>query len=193
MWAGSCASCAWNFSFEDTVDDLIQATILRLVENDCTLLRRFRGEHEDDLLAYLAVISRSVVRDCWRRQHAWKRNLNHGRTLRRSEFITLRLQSSQDYLSTGRQVLAREVLELSGHALTDADGFSDRDRLIFGLHFIDDLSAAQIAQCRGIGLTKPGVEKVLWRIKKRIRNLAEARPWALSMQRIVPLPVSPKL
>src|SRR5262245_41887890 len=36
--------------------DLLQSTIVRLVENDCAVLRRFSGSTEEELNAYLAVI-----------------------------------------------------------------------------------------------------------------------------------------
>ena len=48
--------------------DLFQNTIVRLVQNDCAVMRRFSGITEEEFMAYLAVITRSVVSDFLRRQ-----------------------------------------------------------------------------------------------------------------------------
>jgi DNA-directed RNA polymerase specialized sigma subunit len=85
------------------------------------------------------------------------------------------------------------MLGLAKHALDDTNCFSDRDHLIFKLHFFDDMSAAQIALCRGIGLSKPGIERVLRRVKDRIRTLAEAGPSAVATQRLALIPVPSRL
>ena len=53
--------------------DLFQNIIVRLVENNCAAMKRFSGSTEEELLAYLAVISRSVVMDAVRRHKAIKR------------------------------------------------------------------------------------------------------------------------
>src|SRR6266508_1145922 len=54
-------------------NDLFQSTVVRQVENGCALMKRFSGSSEDELVVYLAVITRSVVRDCLKRNRAQKR------------------------------------------------------------------------------------------------------------------------
>jgi len=152
------------------VEDFIQTTIVRLVQDKCALLKRFRGETEENLFAYLAVISRSVVRDCWRRQNSGKRTNIRKRGFASPGPMAFHSNGVPEQRSIERRVLAMEVADLLRCTLDDAENFSERDRLICNLHFINDLSAAQIARCQGIGLTKPGVEKVLSRVKKRIRS-----------------------
>jgi Zn-finger nucleic acid-binding protein len=43
--------------------------------------------------------------------------------------------------------------------------------LVFQLYFDKDLSAEQISRCRGVNLSKAGVEKVINRLKERIRSV----------------------
>jgi predicted DNA-binding protein YlxM (UPF0122 family) len=43
--------------------------------------------------------------------------------------------------------------------------------LIFQLYFDKDLSVEQISHCQGVNLSKAGVEKVINRLKERIRNV----------------------
>jgi len=153
-------------------NDLLQSTIVRLIEDDCAALRRFSGTSENDLLAYLAVISRSVVRGFLRRQSSLKRSSKA--PVPRMEFME---QSYSPVLREGmpqteREVLAREVARLSKRAIDSLSGESSRrDWLIFQLYYREDLSSTQIAQCRGIGLSKTGVESVLERYRERVRTI----------------------
>jgi RNA polymerase sigma factor (sigma-70 family) len=154
--------------------DLFQNTIVRLVENHCAALKRFSGSDESDFLAYLAVVARSTVRDYLRRHRAAKRWPGHDivSTEEVSE-LSLADKRSDPARNIERQLLAREVVELSLRTIENESGSeSVRDRLLFELYFAHDLSTAQIAQCKGIGLSKTGVEKALNRLKGRIRNAA---------------------
>jgi RNA polymerase sigma factor (sigma-70 family) len=161
--------------------DLFQNVIVRLVKNDCAAMKQFSGKREDDLLAYMAVITRSVVRDCQRSQWALKRASDHIDT---QHLLTAQLQNldstkSSEVRTIERRLLAREVVEISKRTLKFLPRpYSARDRLIFQLYFRHDLSAEQITRCKGINLSKAGVEKVLNRLKERIRAAASARPGA---------------
>jgi len=154
--------------------DLLQDTVLRLLESNCALLRRFAGRTEDDLLNYLAAVSRSTVLGCLRRQSAAKRVAGGVPNKGRPPLMRLYPGSGEGLCcaTAERQILARELIGLAERALA---GFSARDRLVFRLYFLEGLSAAQIARCRGIGLSPAGVKKVLAGIKSRIRALAVRR------------------
>jgi len=157
-------------------NDLFQSTIIRLVENGCAALKRFTGTSEDHFLAYLAVISRSVVRDFLRRRSAWKRPLLVVPSSQSdSAEKPPHLDPPSSALEVERIVLAREVQRLSERSIRSLSGESaDRDRLIFRLYYYNNLSANQIAQCQGIGLSKAGVEKVLNRLKERVQAMVSA-------------------
>ena len=165
--------------------DMVQQVILRLVAGDCALLRRFSGSTEDDLIAYLAVISRSVVRDSLRRQSALKR-----RTTQALDPLPegrggghCHSQSASSDGQIERRLLARELADIGSQVLKDSAAPSTlRDKLIFQLYFFHDLSLGEIARCRGINLSKAGVDRVLNRLKERIKILATA-PKAEVVQR----------
>ena len=145
--------------------DLFQSAILRLVDRDCAVMKKFSGTTEDELLAYLAVITRSVVRDELRRRKASKRQGDLDERERSAEGLA-------DHLGFDH-VLLSEIHSLSRRAIASSspETFS-RDRLVFELHFQKGLSPQQIADCKGINLTKGGVEKVLNRVLDRVRVLA---------------------
>jgi len=165
--------------------DLFQNTIVRLVQNDCAVMRRFSGITAEEFMAYLAVITRSVVSDFLRRQRALKRPISHAQIslASLSESRTDVSDSSAKHESMERGLLAREVADLSMRLIRDSSGESSaRDQLIFQLYFTYGLSTTQIAQCKGVELSKPGVEKVLNRLKDRLRNVAGTGPSEATIQ-----------
>lgn len=157
-------------------NDLFQSTIVRLVQNDCAAMRRFSGTTEYEWLAYLAIVTRSIIRDSLRRQRALKRP-------GRAEAMASPLDSlgpspirdHADHLAVERKLLAQELRSVCERAIRNLGGeSSSRDLVIFRLHFEDGVSAHQIAQCKGVNLSKAGVEKVINRLKDRIRSAVSA-------------------
>jgi RNA polymerase sigma factor (sigma-70 family) len=154
--------------------DLFQNVIVRLVENNCAAMKRFSGASENDLLAYLAVICRSTVLDTLRRNNALKR-----RALPVEMEDSLRKTDNSGRYGNNegleREILARELINLFTCTIKSHSGHvSDRDQLVFRLHFFDGLSYSQISQCKGINLSKAGVEKLLKRLVDRVQMLASS-------------------
>ncbi len=171
LWqsAGSAGAQASLFAAGVQENDLFQNTVIRLVENNCAALKRFSGNSEADFLAYLAVISRSVVRDYMRRHLAQKRPLA-AVSSRRGDADGKSAPAGLQQVE--KSVLARELVGLSRRTIHSLSGESSgRDWLIFQLYYYDGLSTQQIAQCKTIDLSKAGVEKVLHRLKERVRSL----------------------
>ncbi len=158
-------------------NDLFQSTVVRLVENGCVVMKRFSGSRESELVVYLAVITRSVVRDWVRRYRAQKRPLSESQLLDARRKVRSDSTSSRGECALERELLVREVRRLSLRAIeTRAGEFSRRDKLIFELYFSHGLTPRQIALCEGIGLSKPGVEKALQRLKELVRSVMDTNP-----------------
>jgi RNA polymerase sigma factor (sigma-70 family) len=150
--------------------DLFQNAIVRLVENDCAAMKRFSGTSENDLLAYLAVICRSSVLDTLRRNNALKRR--HIAVENDEAVLTAAGPQHRNYSEFERAILVSEIVSLARHTIDSKSGHvSNRDHLVFKLHFFDGLSYSQIAQCKGINLSKAGVEKLLKRMVGRVQTL----------------------
>jgi RNA polymerase sigma factor (sigma-70 family) len=156
--------------------DLFQSTIMRLIQNDCAALRRFSGVKESDILVYLAVVARSVVRDFMRRQSALRRlrkfTFSSANREDQSEIYGYRYKPAQEELME-RGVLAHEIEQMFLNAINNNSAEPVRDRLIYQLHYVDGLSSAQIAACQGVNLSKTGVEKMLNRLESRVRSVAD--------------------
>jgi RNA polymerase sigma factor (sigma-70 family) len=155
--------------------DFFQNTIIRLVENDCAAMKRFSGASENALLAYLAVICRSVVLDTMRHSSAGKRRRPEGmendESIQNQDFLRPMQNSGFD-----RRILIQELMSFAFNTAKSHSGeVSQRDQLIFQLHFFDGLSHSQIAQCEGVNLTKAGVEKALNRLVERVQHLASSK------------------
>jgi RNA polymerase sigma factor (sigma-70 family) len=151
--------------------DLYQNTILRLVENNCAAMKRFSGKTEDELLAYLAVISRSTVIDALRRSNAIKRRTIAKDNEKPMAMPSVGFQKIADNPGFERQILANELISLVHQTIKSRSGqTSARDQLAFELHFIDGLSFSQISRCKGINLSKAGVEKLLGRLISRVQD-----------------------
>jgi RNA polymerase sigma factor (sigma-70 family) len=154
--------------------DLFQNIVVRLVENDCAVMKKFTGKSESDLLAYLAVICRSSVLDSLRRNRACKRRPATA-AVRESFLASIGFQNPAAPPGFEREILVREIATLARKTISSHSGrVSGRDQLIFDLHFFDGLSCSQIAQCRGIQLSKAGVEKLLKRLVGRVQNMASS-------------------
>jgi RNA polymerase sigma factor (sigma-70 family) len=154
--------------------DLFQNTILRLVDNDCAVMKRFSGTSESELMAYLAVISRCVVRDTMRWHKASKRQAVV-EEFGKSEEDPAHHPDPQTGNPGFDRVLVREVLSLACQAIASSyPETSSRDQLVFDLHFSHGLTPRQIAECKGVNLSKGGVEKLLNRVVDRVRALASA-------------------
>ena len=154
--------------------DLLQAVIVRLVEQDCAAMKRFSGTTEDMWLAYLAVIARSVVRDTLRLQRRQKRpgGLEAVEAIAPGIAGRFSTREKAGLPDTERVFLAHELRTLCEATIKSSEAESvSRNMLIFRLYFDHDLSALQIARCQGVNLSKAGVEKVINRLKDRIRSV----------------------
>ncbi len=141
-------------------DDIVEDVIVKLLENNCTLFRKFHGKTDTDFIVYLAVISRSCLLGHLRREAARKRS---SRFWTRHQLLMEFEESAHD--NRERDLLAREIMQLAQQVLKKAP---PRDRLIFQLYFMEDLPSSQIAQIKGVGLSRSGVKKVVSGLKRQI-------------------------
>jgi DNA-directed RNA polymerase specialized sigma24 family protein len=163
--------------------DLLQSVLVRLVENDCALIKRFAGTNEDGWLAYLAVVTRSVVRDLLRSRIRSKR-LEAGihSAVFAESWKRTRLLKLNQHITIEQGVLAGEVKAICERTIRNLDGeHANRDILIFHLYFFHDLSVRQIAACKGVELTASGVKKVLAVLRRRVRKVIDDKVVQISM------------
>jgi RNA polymerase sigma-70 factor (ECF subfamily) len=151
-----------------TVDDLIQETYLKLCADNFRILRTFEQQHTDAFTGYVKVLTANVVRDHFKSLHTQKRGAGQLAQIA-EDFLPI----AADDTAGSPQSIERAVLiqELTCHLdLCLAGPDRDRNRRIFWLHYRAGLSARAIAGLPGIRLTPKGVESILQRLTRDLRQ-----------------------
>jgi RNA polymerase sigma-70 factor, ECF subfamily len=144
-------------------EDWLQEVFTKLVRNGGHVIRSFRGTTDGSVKAFLASIALSIVVDQLRAQSALRR---------RAQIVSL--DQLQEAGSPRVDPLARfsallELIDVEKALRTDQESKNpDRDLLIFKLHFVEGLSAKEIASIPTLKLTASGSEKVLSRVRDRL-------------------------
>jgi RNA polymerase sigma-70 factor (ECF subfamily) len=154
-------------SSRQTVDDLIQETYLKLCADKFRILRNFEQQHPDAFLGYIKVLAANVVRDHFKASYSQKRGANQVEDIK-DEFVAAGEDSAGSAKSIERAVLIQEIQHHLVFCVTGPD--QERNSNIFWLHYRAGLSARAIAELPGIGLTTKGVESIIMRITRELRE-----------------------
>jgi DNA-directed RNA polymerase specialized sigma24 family protein len=136
--------------FADTADEWVQKVFAKLVENDGRVIRSFRAAAEGSVHAFLASIAVSIVAD---HRHLQEAPIPRGRKGAPDSPISAML----------------DLIDVEKALKTDEDSRNyERNLLIFRLHFVEGLTARQIASIITLNLTISELEEALNRIKDRL-------------------------
>jgi len=153
---------------KELVADLGQEVYVRLVQNNGTMLRTFRGDTDFSVLSFLARICTSVVSDHLRRDGSTKRFRDNVISIEEAKEMIEVSRNERDELDV---VTILSWIDIERVVAADPDHKNaQRNALIFKLHYIDGLTAEEIASYPGFDLSESGVEAVLVRLRKRIRK-----------------------
>ncbi len=163
-------ACQWGKDPQQFVDDLLQETYLKLCTDNCRRLLEFAEQHPDDeaVLRYIKTIAINVAHDHFKSLHAQKRGA--GETDQLLEDFELASQSSSHGGSEAmeRQVLLKQIDRLLQNCAVGSN--QERDSLIFWFYYRQDMSAKAIAALATIKLTAKGVEAVIFRLTRCVRE-----------------------
>ena len=158
----------WGKPSRELVEDLTQATYLKLWEGGRTLLRDFAIARPEAALRYLKRIAANATHDYFKHRHSQSCGGENWHV------STVDVDPEAGHGTPGelddiaRQVFLREIDEHLQRCLTEPD--HERDRMIFWLYFRQGLSTREIASLPGIGLGAKGVGSVIERLKRSIRE-----------------------
>jgi RNA polymerase sigma-70 factor (ECF subfamily) len=159
----------------ETCDDLAQQTYLRICRDGCKLLRDFRPQYEDSIVALVQDVATKTAHDHFRSNSRQKRSR---RTRLELEDIDLaavaNAGSAVDQID--RHVLFGEIVQLL-NSLVRSTALGNRDEEIFLLHFRQGFTLSEIAAMPGFRLGVRGVEASLRRSRAMLR-------WALRPRQI---------
>jgi RNA polymerase sigma-70 factor (ECF subfamily) len=158
----------WGDPSRSLVEDLIQATYLKLWEDGCRLLRDFAIQYPDATLGYIKKIAANATRDYFKHRHSQS-----------SGGDKPHVSTNDIDLEAGKEVNGSQERIAFGVFLNEIDehlkrGFAgpeqERDRMIFWLYFRQGMSTKEISSMPAIGLSAKGVGSVIERLKHCIRE-----------------------
>ncbi len=159
----------WGTDSAALVDDLIQETYLKICADRKRVLAEFSPHHPEAFYGYLKVVTANVVHDHFRSSRSQKRGLGLVEAQVDEAGVAASTIVAEDI---HRDILLREVDDALNLSLAKCD--LKRDRAIFWLYYRFGLTASAIAGLPSISLTVKGVESVIVRLTRLVREqLAE--------------------
>ena len=158
----------WGQPSQSLVEDLIQATYLKLWEDGCRLLRDFAIQHPEAILGYLKKTAANATHDYFKHGHSQSGGgaKPHVSTSDVEPEAGQQIHGSQEKIDLG--VLVKEIDERLKHCSAGPD--QERDRAIFWLYFRQGMSTKEIASLPTIALGAKGVGSAIERLKHCIRE-----------------------
>ena len=151
-----------------TVDDLIQEVYLKVCSQRCRLLREFESRHEAAFLGYLQVVAANVVRDHFKALRAKRRGEGPAVQIDESLDPAVSEGSAGSAFAVERGVLIDEIQRCLDDCLDGPE--CQRNERVFWLYYRTGLSASSIAALPGIGLSTKGVETLILRTTRQLRE-----------------------
>ncbi len=147
----------------EEVDDLVQEIYLRLCADRARILTRFHDPRPKAMFGYLKVVATNIAHDFFRRQSATKRGAGQTASVEEAGNLPAPFEDIE------RRVSLVEIDEMLQIHTQEKDN-GKRDRAVFRLYYRHGLTTQAIAELPGIGLSSKGVEGVLSRLTKAIRQ-----------------------
>jgi RNA polymerase sigma-70 factor (ECF subfamily) len=158
----------WGEASPSLIDDLVQETYLKLCAERLQVLESFKPAHRDAVYGYIKVFTTNLVHDHFKASHTQKRSLGIATTSIGAAETTGVLEATVSASGVERAVLIQEV-DGCLQKITRGQN-SRRDCRIFWLYYRVGLPARAIAALPGIGLSTKGVESILLRLTKQVRE-----------------------
>jgi RNA polymerase sigma-70 factor, ECF subfamily len=150
----------WREPSPALVDDLIQETYLKLFANDRKYLRGIKNEHENAIFAYLKVAASHTTHDHFRHPE------NKAPEVELTDQV---VPPSADTFSRIDFMRLKDEIEAHLQGLSSSATYS-RDIAIFWLYYEQGYTAREISLVPHIALTVKGVEAVLLRLTRFLKD-----------------------
>lgn len=154
-----------HLSFQEIADDLANNVYLKLLDDNRKALRTFRGENENAIYKFLAVMAQHVVHNDWRGENAAKRRHTKVRldsTL--FDILANPYTPSPDH-KLMLESLRQEVEMVLDEVITGNE--KERDKQIFLYHVYDELTPKQISE--RVILSAQRIRNIITPIRKRLK------------------------
>jgi RNA polymerase sigma-70 factor (ECF subfamily) len=162
-------ACQWGKDPGQFVDDLLQETYLKLCADKCRLLLEFSWQHTAAaVLGYIKTIAVNVAHDHFKSLHSQKRGAGETDQLHEDRDPPAQSGSFGGPEAMDREVFLQQVHEQLQHCAAGSN--QERDCLIFWFYYLQGMTAKAIAALATIELTAKGVEAVIFRLTRCVRE-----------------------
>jgi RNA polymerase sigma factor (sigma-70 family) len=188
----------WSRPTPTLVDDLVQETFLKLFAGNARALRRFVCHHENALYGFLKVVASNTVKDHYRCSCSQKHGNGREDKSLDQELADARLlgdhrigripwtTAPSRLHSLERRILISEIDAYLKNRASEPSFL--RDYTVFWLYYREGLTAKAIADIPSIDLTVKGVESMLLRLTRLVRQRLRQRPRGLHAVSVRRLP-----
>ena len=162
----------------EDIRDLVQEVYIRLVKNNCKVLKRFKPKYDHALYGYLSIICASVVKDFFKKFSRLKRRVyiesidERPTIIQKNKLIT---NSMPSFIGSNpeKRVIAKDLLQKVKSHFNSANSTKEnrRKELLFQLYFIHGMSIKDISRIKGLNISHSNANIIIWRMKKEIRSL----------------------
>jgi RNA polymerase sigma-70 factor (ECF subfamily) len=155
-------------SDKSVIDDLVQETYLKICANECKLLRTFTPQSPESAFGFLKVVAASVAQDFFKAHLAEKRAPEA--TAASVDAISVSAQEyPQGALNHAERAVLVDQIDRKLRAIVPPRELQ-RARTVFWLYYRSGLTANAIASIPAMDLTTKGVESLLFRLTRLVRD-----------------------
>lgn len=158
----------WGEASAALLDDLIQEVYLKICQDHCRMLREFEPRHPDAIFGYIKIVAANLVNDHFKAARSLKRNSPAVIQNDADDKAVADPQGFGSAKSAERQILLAEVDAALNRVATGPD--ARRGKTIFWLYYRQGLSARAIAEAHSTNLNIKGVESVILRLTRLVRE-----------------------
>jgi RNA polymerase sigma-70 factor (ECF subfamily) len=156
-------------SDKSLIDDLVQETYLKICANDCKLLRSFVPKQLGSAFAYLKVVATSVAQDHFKCRLAEKRAPESSAESTDGDSVPFLQERRDAELNPAERLVLIDQIDRKLKAVVPAQELS-RARTVFWLYYRFGFTASAIATMSDLNLTTKGVESLLFRLTRLVRE-----------------------
>jgi RNA polymerase sigma-70 factor (ECF subfamily) len=158
----------YGVSDQSLIDDLVQETYLKICASDYKVLRTFSTRGPDSAFGFLKVVATSVAHDFFKARLAGKRAPEAAATELEAESVPASEYVQNDLSQAERAVLVDQIDRQLKVVVPECE--LGRARTIFWLYYRAGLTASAIATLPAVDLTTKGVESLLFRLTRSVRE-----------------------
>lgn len=158
----------WCETSPQVIDDLIQDTYLKLCANRDTFCQKFKSSNQNAVFGYIKVFTANLVHDHFKASRSQKRDSAVTTSIDSVPVHSLGRPTVSGISALDRTILMQQIDVCLKSIASGSQG--QRDRRIFWLYYRFGLPASEIATLLRTGLSTKGVESILLRLNRQIRE-----------------------